>query len=338
MKQSLIGLMPEDISNLLKDYPGFRAKQIFEHIYSGKKTFSQMSNLPKDLRAYLDDNFSLYNSEVVEIQKSIDGTEKFLIRLYDNNLIEAVILKDEERLTACLSTQIGCAMGCSFCKTSELGLVRDLDSSEILQEFLHLIEVNGKISNIVFMGMGEPLANYSNLSIAIRVLTHEKGLGLGRRKITVSTCGLVPKMRRLAEDFPQVKLAVSLNSCDNSKRSEIMPVNKRYNLEELKNAIKEFNDLTGKRVTAEYVLLKDENDSSGDISKIVRFASGLNLLINVIPWNSKDNSAHKSPSRRDVEKFMHSLESAGLKVTRRQSKGSDIDGACGQLAAKSRKN
>lgn len=335
MKDSLIGLFPEEISQRLDGQPKFRANQIYQHISTGKMSFSEMNNLPLQLRDSLESNFSLYTTEVEQVQTSVDGTAKYLLKLHDGNYIEVVVLQDGDRLTACLSTQVGCAMGCTFCKTAELGLIRNLSSSEIVQEFLILKQYHDKISNIVFMGMGEPLANFINLVKAIKILTDEKGINLGRRKITISTCGLVKEMIDFAKVLPQVKLAVSLNSAIDENRSKIMPINKKYNLEKLRDGIIEFNKITGKRLTAEYVLLKNENDSEKDIAALVKFARDLNLLINIIPWNSKDNSSHKSPSNNDVTSFITRLESHGLKVTKRASKGQDIDGACGQLAAKS---
>lgn len=328
---------PEELVSALSLKQAFRGRQIFRDLHKNLKTFDEITTISPKMKEELNKISTVYSSSIENIQTSKDGTVKLSFKLHDQNRIEAVLLQDKEkRLTACLSTQVGCAMGCEFCKTATMGLIRNLESYEIIEQFYHLRKRYGDISNIVFMGMGEPLHNFDALKKAVNILGHEGGLNFSPRRITVSTCGLGEGIYRLADEIPQVRLAVSLNTAIEPKRLQLMPVTKATPLSALKEALVYHQTTTGKRFTLEYVLLPGENDTDHDIQAIRRFSRNLHCMVNLIPWNSAPGLKFNEATIRKITEFKHKLEKQGIKVVLRQKKGEDIDGACGQLASESR--
>jgi 23S rRNA (adenine2503-C2)-methyltransferase len=336
-KPVLSGLPFEALAETLKPLPQFRAEQVFQWILRGVSSFQEMSNLGLSLRKDLEQRFSLYSSGIEGRAEDPDGTVKLYIRLYDGQRIEAVLLRDgRDRKTACLSTQAGCPLACVFCKTGIRGLTRNLDSGEILEQFLHLRTIEPRIANIVFMGMGEPLLNLPQLRKAVAVLTGSRGFGLSKRRITLSTSGIIAGIRQLAAAGPGVGLALSLTTADSTLRSRLMPVTLSNPLSSLKDVLYDYQQRQGRRITLEEVLLGGINTRQEDSDALAAFASGLDVVVNLIPWNPVQGMAFegrplREPSNREVSAYMQRLESRGLKVTRRLRKGVSIAGACGQL-------
>lgn len=329
MKYPIAGLLPQEIVETFDLKQRFRGEQIFSWIAKGAAGFDEMTNLSLSMREILSEKALLFTTEITQKQED-DYASKLQIKLHDDSYIECVLLTDgQNRKTACLSTQVGCAMGCGFCKTGTLGLLRNLEPHEIMEQYLHLRRSYGEISNIVFMGMGEPLANLVNLKKSIAILTHEKGFAMSPRRITVSTCGLASKIEELSETG--VKLAVSLISADPVIRESIMPVTKGNPLPRLKSALKTYQEKTKKRFTLEVVLIKDKTDRPEDIEKLKSFVKGLNAVINIIPWNPIEELPFQEPKEQSIRHFIQELEKGGISVTRRVSKGRKIGGACGQL-------
>lgn len=332
MKPLLTGMMPEELSEYLALKPAFRARQVFEWIHRGITNFQEMTNLPLELRNSLKD-IPVLSSEISKESISEDGTAKITLKLFDNSFIESVLLVDEnDRKTACLSSQVGCAMGCTFCKTATMGLIRNLSAGEIVEQFLHLQNRYGSISNIVFMGMGEPLANLAEVLKSINILHHPKGQNIGLRKITVSTCGITSKIKDLANTELPVKLAVSLISADESIRQELMPVAEKEPLKKLKESLVYFQRKTKKRITLEYVLMAGVNDTKADAVKLRHFVNDLKVIVNIIPWNPIEGLPYQEPDDKTVDSFIAILENLSIPVTRRYKKGRSVNGACGQLA------
>ncbi len=332
MKTLLTGLPPDEIAEYLNLKPKFRGKQIFEWIHSGITSFSDMTNLPLDVRERLKDT-PVLSSEISKEAVSEDGTAKVTIRLHDNSFIESVVLVDNDnRKTACLSSQVGCAMGCTFCKTATMGLLRNLTAGEIVEQFLHLKSRYGTISNIVFMGMGEPLANLEELIKSIEILHNPKGQNIGLRKITVSTSGIISKIKELADRALPVRLAVSLISADEKIRAELMPVAGKESLKKLKESLIYFQSVSKKRITIEYVLMAGVNDTKEDAVKLRHFVDNLKVIVNIIPWNPVEGLPYKEPEEQVVDSFMDILEELSIPVTKRYRKGRSVNGACGQLA------
>ncbi|MCR4675911.1 MAG: 23S rRNA (adenine(2503)-C(2))-methyltransferase RlmN [Sphaerochaetaceae bacterium] len=336
-KISLIGMNPSEISSCLQLKKGFQAKQIYRWITRGVKSFSEMTDLPASLRSSLEESsFCLYTTEVAAVQSDDDGTVKLGLRLFDGSIIECVLLRDKtDGLTACLSSQSGCAMGCKFCRTGTLKLRRSLTYGEICEQFL-LLQSNapGKIDHVVFMGMGEPFANIDNVLKAVEFLHDENGINLSMRRITISTCGVVPGINELAKRRVPVKLAVSLVSADDTIRSSIMPVNRAYNLSTLKAALKNFQSVSGRRFTFEYCMIKNVNISDLDARKLASFCKSLTVIVNLIPFNPCPELDFQTPSREEINHFCRKLDELGVPYTIRISRGRGIKGACGQLAGK----
>lgn len=316
--------------------PKYRAKQVWDWVFK-KFVFSydEMTNLSKIDRELLRQHFPRIIPGVKDLARSTDGTCKVLIELADKELIEAVGLPDKDSMTFCISSQVGCNIGCLFCRTGQNGFVRNLNSSEILLQVMMLVKKMGaRPTNIVFMGMGEPFLNKKEVFAAIDVLTDPKGLGLATRRITISTAGVVPGIYEMIDRPGEVNLAVSLHSVDEQVRSRLVPLNKRYPLSKLKQAVKDYSETTGRRVTFEMVLLKNINDQPNDAFNLVQFCQGINCHINIVRFNAFSESGLKAASEKDDREFRKIIKKAGIPVTVRKSRGSDILAACGQLAGK----
>ena len=331
-KISLAGLTPEEISSSLQLKPAFRAKQVYEWIAKGVESFDQMTNIDKATREKLDSSALLRSSSVSQVLRDPDGTIKLQITLNDDRAIETVLLTDKEgRKTACVSCQAGCAMKCAFCQTGQLGLGRNLTAGEIVEEFLFMEKEAGKLDNIVFMGMGEPFQNLDAIRKAVAVLTDPKGRALSSRRITLSTCGLIKGIYDLANFGPKMRLAISLTTADEDLRNQLMPVTKGNPLPELKKAISYFIEKTGKRVTLEAALLSGKNTGKESAERLIDFARGLDVYINLIPWNPVPGLDFETPSPEETRNFVRLLENANLNVNLRTRRGEKIGGACGQL-------
>ena len=317
----------------------FRAEQIFKWIYQENVTsFDDMTNLSLDLREKLKQNHSLCIYNVLKKQVASDGTIKYLFDVLDGNAIETVLMKYHHGYSLCVSSQIGCRMGCKFCASTGIAFVRSLSSGEIVEQLLAVErDENIKISNIVFMGIGEPLDNYDNVINAIRIINNPKGINIGARHISVSTSGIVPNIYRLAEENIQCTLSISLHATTDEKRSKMMPINNKYNLEELLQACKDYIAKTNRRVSFEYALAKDNNDNLEDAKELVHLLKGMLCHVNLIPINKIENGEFTKSSNENILKFRDYLNDHGIVATVRRELGSDIDAACGQLRRKSLK-
>ena len=359
-KPPLTGETLDSLTARLKEKgePAFRAKQILEWVYKKRaRTWDDMTNLSKPLRTWLDETFELMPASLVSGKQSLDVTDKLLLEMGDRSLIETVIIRvpqegvglDQSRKTICISTQVGCAMACAFCASGLAGLKRDLNAGEIVAQLLQVcyredartprarMEL-ASFDNIVVMGMGEPLANYDNIIRALTIVNAEWGLGVGARRITLSTSGLVPKILKLAEEPLGLRLAISLHGATNEVREKIMPVNKAYPLEKLLPAIKAFNEKHGRMVTLEFILIEEINDSLDQAEKLRDIARDLHAHVNIIPYNTVEGLPWKRPSITRQERFADILRDARISVTLRREKGHDIDAACGQLRLKTEKD
>jgi 23S rRNA (adenine2503-C2)-methyltransferase len=355
-KALLSGLPLEGLTELLRreGLPPFRAKQIFEAVARGVTGFNAVTGLPLSLREDLDGRFRLRSSAVSARLEDPDGTIKLQIRLEDGLKIEAVLLsagggrgtagrktagrKTAERRTACISTQAGCPAGCVFCKTGTLGFARNLSAGEMVEQFLHIRSVCPEIANVVVMGMGEPLLNLGELRKALEVLTDPRGLGLSRRRITLSTAGVAAGIRDLAEAGPDIRLAVSLTAGSGPLREKLMPIGRNNPLGELKDALRYYQRRRRRRITLEAVLLGGVNTRREDAEALAAFARGLDAVVNLIPWNpveglSFEGKALREPAAAELAGFAAALTALGLKVTRRYRKGRAVGGACGQLGS-----
>jgi len=342
VKPSLTGIILEELADFLRErgVSSYRAKQITDWIYKKRvASFDAMTDLPNELRAQLTAEFDTPNTEVVRVLGSKDTTQKFLFRLRDQNLIESVLIpaspalygEASDRRTICVSSQVGCAYGCKFCASGLEGLTRNLDAAEMVQQLIAVEEKSGeKIDNVVFMGMGEPLANLKNLLRAIRIINAPWGLGIGARHITVSTSGLAPQIRELANEPTQFRLALSLHGATDDVRGQIMPVNRRYPLKVLLEACDDY--VTKKRrIMFEYILIAGLNDTDEQARELAKIARRLSAKINLIPYNTVEGLEWSRPSRARQEKFQSILREHGVVATLRREKGHDIAAACGQL-------
>jgi 23S rRNA (adenine2503-C2)-methyltransferase len=327
--------------------PAYRAKQIMDWLYQKRvDSFEAMTDLPQTLRTLLATEFAFEKIEVVRILGSNDTTQKFLFRLRDGNLIESVLIpaspalygERSDRRTICVSTQVGCAYGCKFCASGLEGWTRNLDASEIVQQLIGVEEKSGeKIDNVVFMGMGEPLANLKNLLRAIGIINAPWGLGIGARHITVSTSGLAPQIRELAAEPTQFRLALSLHGATDEVRSQIMPVNRKYNLKTLFEAC-DYYVAHKRRIMFEYILIADVNDTDEQAHLLAKHAARLHAKINLIPYNTVQGLEWSRPSRARQERFHSILREHGIVATLRREKGHDIAAACGQLRLQTRRD
>lgn len=312
----------------------FRARQIYQWLHVKlADSFDEMTNLSKVLREKLDREYEIARMDLVERQISkADPTEKFLFELEDGNMVESVLMKYDYGNSVCISSQAGCRMGCAFCASTIGGLKRNLKASEMLRQIYKIQKTTGeRVSNIVVMGTGEPLDNYDNFVRFIRMISAPEGLNISQRNITASTCGIVPGILRLAEEGFQITLALSLHAGTQEKRKSLMPVANRYELSEVLAACDTYFEKTGRRITFEYSLVKDVNDTDQDAADLIRIAGHRNCHINLIPVNPVRERSYVRPSRQNALKFQNKLEKNGINVTIRRERGSDIDGACGQL-------
>lgn len=318
----------------------YRAEQIFKWIYVDKvKKFDEMTNLSVELREKLKENYTMCNYKILRKQESSDGTKKYLFDVLDGNAIETVLMEYHHGKTVCVSSQIGCKMGCKFCASTGIQFVRSLSSGEIVEQILAVEQdIGDKISNIVFMGIGEPFDNYDNVMKAIRIINNQKGLNIGARHISVSTSGLVPRIYDFANEDLQCTLSISLHATSNEKRSSMMPVNKRYPIEELMKACKDYIAKTNKRISFEYALAKDNNDNLEDAKELVKLLKGMLCHVNLIPINKIENGKYTKSTNENIIRFRDYLNDNGIVATIRRELGSDIDAACGQLRRKNLKN
>ncbi|MBQ7065325.1 MAG: 23S rRNA (adenine(2503)-C(2))-methyltransferase RlmN [Lachnospiraceae bacterium] len=318
----------------------FRANQIYDWIHkSFVSSFDEMTNIKKEFREKCKERFFLTNLEPIQVQTSkLDGTKKFLFQLADGNLVESVWMKYKHGNSVCISSQVGCRMGCKFCASTLDGLERNLSPSEMLDQIYKITLLTGeRVSNVVVMGTGEPMDNYDNLLTFIRMLTDENGLNISQRNVTVSTCGIVPKMKELAEEKLQITLALSLHATTDEKRKKLMPIANRYSIKELMEACEYYFSKTGRRITFEYSMVAGINDTSQDARELIDLAKPLGAHINLIPVNPISERDFKQPDISFVEAFKNKLEKNRINVTIRREMGRDIDGACGQLRRRHKK-
>ena len=314
----------------------FRAEQVFKWLYIDNVTsFENMTNLSIELRKKLEENYSAGIHKIIQKQESKDGTKKYLFKLQDNNAIETVVMEYKYGKTICVSSQVGCKMGCKFCASTGIEFIRSLTAGEIVEQILAAErDIGEKISNVVFMGIGEPFDNYDNVIKAIHLLNHPKGLNIGARHISISTSGIVPKIYKLADENIQCTLSISLHSSNNQKRSELMPVNNAYPIEELIKACKYYIKKTNRRISFEYALAKNNNDNLDDAKELVKLLKGMLCHVNLIPINEIENGRFKKSTNENIIKFRDYLNEKGIVATIRRELGSDIDAACGQLRRK----
>ena len=342
MKKDIRELSQEELERFFLEnkQQKFRVKQLNEWIWKkGATSFKQMSSLSKDLRGLLESNFIFNSAEIDQQFRSYDGTIKYSFKLHDDKLIEGVLIPSKKRVTACISSQIGCSLACTFCATGTLYMSRNLSHSEIFDQVFKLNTESEKnygrsLSNIVFMGMGEPLLNYNNLLKAIKNITSEKGMAISPRRITVSTAGLSKQIIKLADDQVRFNLAVSLHSAIDEVRSDLMPLNDSINLTTLRDSIRYFHEKTNSRITYEYILFKDVNDNLDDARKLASFCKVSPCKVNLIEYNPVEGIDFEKSSNENTEGFISFLEGKNIIVNLRKSKGKDIDAACGQLVNK----
>lgn len=339
-KIDLKNLSLHELENLLSSFgkERYRARQILRWLYQkGIQTIDEMTNLSKGLRQELNQIAFVSHLSLLRSEKSKDGTRKFLFGLQDGRRIESVLIPDQKRLTLCISTQVGCAMGCRFCLTGKMGFKRNLTLSEILNQILGVKErlsPEESITNIVLMGMGEPLANYPNTIKAIELITHPEAFNFSYRRVTLSTVGLLPGLEELAKEKIRFRLAISLNASDEKTRDHLMPINRRFPLREILKVCRNFPLRRRDRITFEYVLIEGENDSVKEAKKLVSLLKGIPSKVNLIPLNEAPEIPYKRPSEEKVRRFQEILAEGGLTAIVRKSKGADISAACGQLQGK----
>ena len=322
--------------------PAFRAKQIYEWLWKKScYSFDEMTNLSLPLREKLKDNFLIQSLVLDTAQYSSDGTIKSRFILHDSSKIEAVLIpvKEENRFTVCVSTQVGCSLTCSFCATGQMKRVRNLEASEIYDQYVYvnqqcLENFGHPLTNVVYMGMGEPLLTYSNTMKSIELLTSDMGLGISPKRITISTAGIAKMIEKLADDNPKVRLALSLHAADDVKRNTIMPINEQNNLDVLMKALKVFYQKTGNKISYEYIAFADFNDSIQDAKNLVSLCTSFPVTVNIIEYNPVEGVQLKKSSEDNINKFAKYLRDHDVMVTVRRSRGKDIDAACGQLANK----
>jgi 23S rRNA (adenine2503-C2)-methyltransferase len=342
-KKDIRSLSKEDLRVFFESIgdKAFRGNQVYEWLWSkGIHKFDDMTNISKETRAHLEENYVINHIEVDSIQKSNDGTIKNAVKLHDGLIVESVLIPTKNRTTACVSSQVGCSLDCRFCATSRLKRMRNLNPDEIYDQVVAIDKESRlyqgmPLSNIVFMGMGEPLMNYKNVLKSIEKITSEEGLGMSPKRITVSTSGVPKMIRRLADDEVKFQLAVSLHSAIQETREQIMPFAKNFTLEDLKDSLIYWYEKTGKKVTYEYIVWDGINDRNEDIDALVKFCKAVPCKVNVIEYNPIDDGEFQQAPSKSIDDYINSLEKNRIPVTVRRSRGKDIDAACGQLANKS---
>ena len=341
MKKDILSLLPGEIEEELAALgePKFRAEQVFSWLHRGVRDFDEMTNLPKSLREKLRERFALYRPKVLKKQVSqLDGTIKYLWELRDGNAVETVVMQYKHGNTVCVSSQVGCRQGCAFCASTIGGLVRNLEPSEILDEVLFSqLDSGREISNIVLMGIGEPLDNYDNVMRFLGLVNHPKGLNIGMRHISLSTCGLIERFEDLAERDLQLTLSVSLHAPDDETRSKIMPANRGRGVEALMDACRRYYDKTGRRISFEYAMIDGVNDTEKHARLLAKEAKSVAAHVNLIPLNHVEERQFKPSTAGHMKAFIRILEESGVNVTVRRRLGSDVDASCGQLRRKMQK-
>ena len=340
-KRSIYSLTLAEWENFVvtNGQPKFRAAQIFDWLYLKQvASFDEMKNVPTALKELIANVFDFTTFEIVQHQEATDGTNKFLFRLADGNTIETVLMRQSYGLSICVTTQIGCRIGCSFCASTIGGLIRNLEAGEIVAQIIHVGRALGeRIGNVVVMGIGEPFENYEAMTSFIHIINHDKGLNIGARHITVSTSGLVPKIYQFADDHKQVSLAINLHAANDNLRTKIMKINRAYPLSELMKAVRYYLKETNRRITFEYILMRDVNDLDEHAYQLARWVKGLNCHINLIPMNPVAELGIGRSTKNQVLRFKEILEGEKINVTMRREMGANIDAACGQLQASERK-
>ena len=335
-KTDIKSLTLEELTQEIKGLgdPAFRAKQLYEWMHVRMAgDYDDMSNIPKALKEKCREHFEYTSLKQVRMQESaLDGTRKFLFGLADGNVIESVWMEYRFGVSVCISSQVGCRMGCRFCASTLDGLERNLRPSEMLDQIYAMSRILGKkVSRVVVMGSGEPMDNYDNLLRFIQLLTDENGLNMGQRNLTVSTCGIVPRIRQLAEQHLQINLALSLHASNDAKRKQLMPIANEYSLTEVMDACRYYFDQTGRQLTFEYALVGGVNDTEEDAAELIRLLKDLNCIVNLIPVNPIKERNYTETGHSQVVAFKNKLEKSRINVTIRREMGRDIDGACGQL-------
>ena len=323
-----------------KSYPSYRANQVYSWLVKGVETFDEMLNIPKDLRSLLKEKFYIATAKTNrKLVSKLDGTVKYLFELHDGEFVEAVLMKYNHGYTICISTQVGCKMGCKFCATGKSGFSRNLTASEMLAQIQSAqLDNNIRISNVVLMGMGEPLDNYDNVVRFLRLVSSDDNLNIGMRHISLSTCGIINKIYDLANENFQLTLSVSLHAPNDSIRNDLMPINKKFNVDELLKACKFYIKKTNRRISFEYAMISGVNDSDECAAELAKRLSGMLCHVNLIPVNSVDFASenYKKSNRERLEKFMNVLAKSGINATVRRTLGSDINASCGQLRRKTK--
>ncbi|MDO9000126.1 MAG: 23S rRNA (adenine(2503)-C(2))-methyltransferase RlmN [Bacteroidota bacterium] len=344
VKKDIRALTVEQLAQLFQEInePAFRAKQVYDWLWAKSAVnFDQMSNLSKNLRDYLNTNFAINAVQISELQVSSDRTIKCAMRLHDNYVVESVLIPHQTRFTACISSQVGCSLTCKFCATGKLKRMRNLNADEIYDQVVlvkntAMERYNAPLTNIVYMGMGEPLLNYNEVLSSVEKITSPKGLGMAAKRITVSTAGVAKMIAKLADDNVKFHLALSLHAASDEKRNHIMPINETNSLENLAQSLNYFIDKTGTRPTFEYIAFKDYNDSISDAQDLVNFCKKVKSKVNIIEYNPIDDGEFKQTTRERLKAFTDHLEKNGIICNVRHSRGKDIDAACGQLANKNK--
>ena len=333
-KINMLSMSIEEMTQVFDkmNQPKFRAKQVYTMLHKGIESFDEITTLPKDVREKLEEDYSTGILKVKDIYVSTDGTKKYLFELVDGNLIETVVMKYKHGNSICISSQVGCKMGCIFCASSGVGFIRDMEAGEMLSQVISAQLYSGeKISNIVVMGIGEPFDNFDNLIKFLKVVNSKDGINIGMRHITVSTCGIVPKISELADMDMQLTLAISLHAPFEDMRSGMLPINKKYGIFKVLGICKEYAQKTGRRITFEYALIKNLNDSKECADELARITKGINCHINLIGMNDISGLDLKKPSAKVINQFKETLERNGVSVTVRRELGNDIEASCGQL-------